>query len=87
MKRKLRHGGILNALAMVGLQPEADPNDPCAFHVTADEIIGRWSKNSEGAVAVAITEENDQVKGHANVRAFLAELTKKKRADSRKIMH
>lgn len=87
MNRKIRHGGILNALAMVGLEPHCDPNDPDVFEVKADDIVGRWIKNSGGGVMIAVTEENDEIKGHANVRAFLNELTKKKRADSRKIMH
>jgi hypothetical protein len=85
--RVIRHNGLINALACVGLEPTRDPNDANLFHVRAADVEGQWSKNPDGAVFVAITRENDQVKGHGTVKAFLEELTKKPRRNPRKTMN
>lgn len=70
------HQTLINALARQGLNPERDPNDSNIFWIEVDGVQGQWTKNHDGRVFVAITRENDQVKGNATINEFLRSLKK-----------
>lgn len=85
--KTMKHNTLINALACVGLDPRRDPNDANVYWVESNDVQGHWTKNHDGSVFVAVTKENDQVKGHATINGFLMGLTKKSLRSPRKTMH